>query len=258
MTLNSADVAPPRFDSAARDRYFWDTLTRVVGEHGLSLEEVLRHYPAFAMRRDFPRLLSHYELFKQVIDLPGCIVEIGVWMGASFFSWAKFLEIHCPYDRSRKVFGFDHFKGLTQFSEQDGRNDDRYQKVEGGYRSPAEVVRTLVKLHNSDNMIPGTERCVLVEGDLFETIPSFLQEQPGLRIALLHIDVDLYEPTKFALEQLYPLVLKGGIVCLDEYGLIPWQGETRAADEYFAARSEAPTFRKHAFAQTPHGYFIKE
>ncbi len=69
--------------------------------------------------------------------------------------------------------------------------------------------------------------------------------------------MDLYEPTKFGMEQLFPLVLQGGVVCFDGYGLVPWQGETRAVDEYFAKIGIAPAIKKHAFTQTPHGYLIK-
>ncbi|XZN95172.1 MAG: TylF/MycF/NovP-related O-methyltransferase [Microcoleus sp.] len=245
------------FDSAARDKWYWETLEKLVQERGYTSQDILRNYPAYIMRRDMPRFLSHYELFKQVIDLPGCIVELGVFRGASFFTWSKFMEIFCPYDRSRKVFGFDSFGGLQQFTEKDGAMDASVQKVQEGYKATAEEVQTLVELHNADNMIPGTKRCKIIIGDLTETLPKFLEEQPGLKISLLHFDVDLYQPTKFALELLYPYVLKGGVVCFDEYGLIPWQGETKAVDEFFANVPNPPIIKKHPFAQTPHGYFIK-
>lgn len=245
------------FDSMSRDRAYWQRLTALFEERGYSVEDILRNWPAYILRRDLPRFLSHYELFKQVVDLPGCILELGVFRGSSFFTWSTLMETFCPFDRSRKVFGFDSFEGLQNFGEKDGRADGSVQKVVGGYKATAHEVQTLVELHNSDNMIPGTKRCELVVGDLTETIPKFLEERPGLKIALLHFDVDLYEPTKYALEMLYPLVLKGGIVCFDEYGLIPWQGETRAVDEYFASIGEQPTIHKHPFTQTPHGYLIK-
>jgi hypothetical protein len=245
------------FDSAARDRAYWSTIDEIVASRGYRLEDMLRNWPAYIMRRDLPRFLSHYELFKQVVDLPGCIVELGVYRGASFFTWSILMESFCPYDRSRKVFGFDSFEGLQDFTHRDGKLDTAVQKSIGGYKATAEEVRNLVGMHNSDNMIPGTKRCQLVVGRLEHSIPSFLEQNPGLKIALLHFDVDLYEPTKIGLEMLYPLVLKGGVVCFDEYGLVPWQGETQAADEYFEKLGLAPKILKHSFAQTPHGYFIK-
>nr|MBK7063963.1 hypothetical protein [Deltaproteobacteria bacterium] len=53
------------------------------------------------------RFLAHFELFKQVIDLPGCVVEMGVYRGLSPLTWAKLMETSCPGDRSRRIFGFD-------------------------------------------------------------------------------------------------------------------------------------------------------
>jgi hypothetical protein len=167
------------------------------------------------------------------------------------------MEIFVPFDRSRKVFGFDSFEGLTQFSEIDGATNDAVRKVVGGYKCTAKELETLTALHNSDNMIPGTRRSNLIVGNIQDTIPKFLEDNPGLKISLLHFDVDLYEPTLYGLEQLFPLVTTGGIVCFDEYGLIPWQGETRAVDEYFEKLGISPLIKKHAFTQTPHGYLVK-
>ena len=252
------ETVPPTFDAQQRDEYYWESLSRIFAERNYSYEDILRHWPAYILRRDLPRFLSHYELFKNVIDLPGCIVELGVFKGDSFFTWSILMETFVPFDRSRKVFGFDSFEGLTQFGSEDGKDDATVHKTLGGYKCTSEEVRKLTEMHNSDNMITGTKRANLIVGDIKETLPQFLEDNPGLKISLLHFDLDLYEPTKYALEVLYPLVLNGGIVCFDEYGLIPWQGETRAADEYFLSIGEKPRMRKHAFSQTPHAYFVKQ
>ena len=221
------------FDSAGRDKYYWQQVERLRQTAGYSTEDMLRQFPAYAMRRDLPRFLAHYELFKLVVDLPGCVVDLGVYRGASFFTFSSLMESFCPFDRSRKVFGFDHFAGLTQFSDKDGRKDGTVAKVEGGYKATLAEIEMLVEIHNLDNMIPGTKRCILVNGDIKDTLPQFLEQNPGLKIALLHFDMDLYEPTKIAMEALYPYVLKGVVVCFDEYAPVPWGGETTAMDEYF-------------------------
>jgi hypothetical protein len=245
------------FDSVARDEEYWKKLDKLFAERGYKSKEVLRNWPAYVMRRDLRRFLSHYELFKHVIDLPGCIVELGVFKGASFFTWANLLEIFCPNDRSRKVFGFDHFKGLVDFADKDGAFNQSADKVEGGFRAEEKEARTLEDLHAMDSLTPGLSRAELVVGDLKATLPKFLADNPGLRISLLHFDLDLYEPTKLGLELLYPLVLKGGVVCFDEYGLVPWAGESNAVDEYLDNVPERPSVRKHPFTQMPHGYLIK-
>lgn len=237
----------------------WDRLEEVVKKEGHSLRHVLSLWPAYARRQHLTRFIAHYELYKQVADLPGCIVEIGVYRGASFFTWHKLCETFNATDRRKKVFGFDHFRGLSDFDSKDGPEDPKDGKVVGGFDSVPvrEEVLELVRLHNADNLIPGTERSRLIEGDIRESIPKFLEENSGLRICLLHLDADLYQPTMTALTHLYPLVVKGGLVVLDEYGLIPWEGESKAAEEYFASIGEAPTFRKFPWSVQPQGYFVK-
>lgn len=237
-----------------------ETLSTLFTNRKYSYADILRNWPAYVLRRDIPRFLAHYELFKKTLDLPGCIVELGVFKGASFFTWSNLAETFCASDRYKKVFGFDHFEGLKQeqFQEKDGRKDESVQKMAGGYKCTADEVRELVRLHNQDNLLPGNERCRLIEGDIMDTIPQFLKENPGLKISLLHFDMDLYEPTKYGLEMLYPLVVKNGVVVFDEYGLIPWQGETNAVDEYFRSIEEKPLIQKMSFYHVPSGYIVKK
>jgi predicted O-methyltransferase YrrM len=71
---------------------------------------------------------------------------------------------------------------------------------------------------------------------------------------LLHIDVDLYEPTLSALQHLYPLVSPGGVVIIDEYALAHW-GATEALQDYF--QGKLPNMQKLNFYTNPGGFFIK-
>lgn len=245
-------------DYKTRDDYYWEQLEVLMKSEGMTVKDILMMWPTYVRRREMPRFLAHYELFKQIIDVPGCIIELGVYKGASFFTWTKLMETFCPGDRHRKIYGFDHFEGLMEFHEKDGKHVPVYfDKQPGGWKSSAHHARVMTHLANEDLYTPHINRCELIEGDLKETLPKFLEDNPGMRIALLHLDVDLYIPTRFALEHLYPLVVKGGIVCFDEYGLPPWQGETVAMEEYFQSIGEQPALKKFPTALLPNGYFVK-
>jgi hypothetical protein len=238
-------------DYQGRDDRHWRRLEDLIDGQGFCVKDVLRYFPAYVRRRELPRFLAHYELFKKVVDLPGSIVEIGVYRGASFFTWTKLMETFCPGDRYRMVYGFDQFSGLTQFSDKDA------PPSENTYSSSAEAMRELVDIHNHDGLIPGIPRCRLIEGDIIETVPKFVKDNPGVRIAVLSLDADLYAPTKAALEFLYPLVLRGGIVVFDEYAWEQWPGESCAVDEYFATLGERPAIHRFPFSPTPGGYMVK-
>ena len=246
--------APP----AEREAEHWRRLEDIARRQSMGIKDVIRFFPAYARRRDLTRLLAHYELFKQVVDLPGAIVELGVYLGSTFFTWANLMETFCPADRSRKVFGFDHFAGLTGFVEKDGKLDPGRDKFENCYKIDGATIADLCDLHNDDNLLPGVERCRIIDGDLRETVPQFIKDNPGFRISLLHLDVDLYGPTKVALELLYPLVVQGGVIVFDEYALPPWEGETKAAEEFFGTLTERPVLRKFAFSSQPSGYLVKQ
>ena len=71
----------------------------------------------------------------------------------------------------------------------------------------------------------------LIEGNILETLPKFLEDNPALKISLLHVDVDVYEPTKIILKNLWDRIVIGGILMLDDYGTVA--GETQAVDEFF-------------------------
>lgn len=93
-------------------------------------------------------------------DLPGCILDIGVYKGGSLITWANLVETFFPGDRFKMVYGFDHFKGLEDFCDDDGKEDNsRGQgKIKGGWKAPAEIARTLMQLFNEDTICPNIDR----------------------------------------------------------------------------------------------------
>jgi hypothetical protein len=71
----------------------------------------------------------------------------------------------------------------------------------------------------------------------------------------MHVDCDLYQPTRVAMETLWPRVVRGGVVIFDDYGIRPWEGESAAVDEYFAEQSV--TLRRFDWAMSPGAYVVK-
>lgn len=92
----------------------------------------------------------------------------------------------------------------------------------------------------------------LIEGDILETVPDYIDKHPELKVALLHLDVDIYEPSKCSLEYLWGRLVKGGILVLDDYGIFP--GVTKAIDDFFEDKVETPL--KFTFSHAP-SYIIK-
>jgi len=253
----SSSGAQRHGSSTSHDEEVWQRIETVVGRAGHSLTDVLESFPVYARRVNITRFLAHYELYRKVSHLPGNLVDCGVYRGVSLFEWAKFLEIFHGGDRTRRVFGFDNFAGFTSLNEKDGPDYAHANKVQGGWDAGPfyEELKEHVEIFHQDSFVPRAKRIVLVEGDLTETARDFVADNPGFRISLLHLDVDLYEPTLAALEAFYPCVVSGGLVVFDEYGQTEWAGESKAAEEYFGA--DFPAIEKFPFSSLPGAFFRK-
>ena len=163
------------------------------------------------------KLLHRFEHFLNVKDLPGDIVEVGVFKGSGVASFLKFLDIHCS-NSIKKVIGFDIFdpENANEILEKDGGVDKDsmfvvYDRV--GYED-----LTLESVTNRLNQTKiSTDKFKLIKGDVQYSIPKFLEENKGFRVSLLYIDVDLDRPTYHTLINLWDRILPGGVILFDEY-----------------------------------------
>lgn len=226
-------------------------------EKRLTTEDILLNYLSFIRRKDLPRLLAHYEIFKEVVNLPGSIIEVGVYKGSGLFTWANFLETFCPGDRNRMVFGFDDFEGYNKYSEHDKNFQQFIEEKKHHLVSDYDFICRLLDLKTKDNLIPGLKRAEIINGDVLNTIDDFLVRHVGLRLCLLYIDVNLYHPTKYALEKLYDLVVPNGIIAFNGYAQVPHEGEGKALDDFINSRNLKPKFQRFSFSPMPSVYFKK-
>jgi hypothetical protein len=152
-------------------------------KYAITPNEIWKNFPIYARRVHLKRFLAHYELFRMIVDLPGDILELGVFRGTSLMSWANFLEIRCMGDRQRRVFGFDNFAGFTEIEEKDGAVSAQVDKVAGGFDPSGyeEMLRDAIQIYDADRFIPYKARVVLVKGDVEKTIPAFVAENTGRR-----------------------------------------------------------------------------
>ncbi len=240
-----------------RDDEYWLFVQKLVNENKISLDFMLKNYMAFIQRRDLPQLLAYYELFKMVSHLPGSFAEVGVFVGNGLFTWSKLLDTFCPTNRGKKVFGFDNYLGYKQNLEVcDIEAVEYIHQVVGNFQFDSSIVDKLVEFTNLDQVIAGVERVKLYNDDLKQGFDKFKKENIGVRFCLVVIDVNLFEPTKFALNSFYDLLVPQGIIALRGYGVRPWEGESLAVDEFIREKNihEISSFN---FSNYPSIYFRK-
>lgn len=225
----------------------------------LSTFEMFRNFPVFTPRFNLARFLAHYEIFKKITEVPGVIIDLGVYRGGSAFTWAKLCEILCPTDIRKAVIGFDTFSGFTEISAEDGLENPIQDVVPGGYFGGSSIeadLRLAQEAMNHDRHLRHKDRIQFIKGDVCETIPQYVVEKgEGLRVALLNLDLDLYDPTRVALEYFVPRMARGGVIVVDEYAVDTFGGETKAVDEYFVRRfGKRPRVIKFPWHSNPTGF----
>lgn len=163
-------------------------------------------------------------------EVPGSIVECGVWRGGSMMAAA--LTLLAEGDVGRDLFLYDTYEGMSVPTMVDktyaGQSAANLLKATPHGRgawceSPLEEVK-----RNLESTGYPLERLHFVCGKVEDSIPGTL---PGAT-AILRLDTDWYESTRHELEHLYPLLVRRGILIIDDYG--HWQGARRATDEYLA------------------------
>jgi hypothetical protein len=217
----------------------------------ISEEQIWTFYHGLILSPDIERirkLLVRYELFKMSVDVPGDIVECGVFKGVGLLYWLKLLRIYAP-GAQKRVIGFDTFgpfaNSLLPYEQ---RATENYLRESHFDEVGLEAIRELTAQAGF------VDEVELVAGDVMQTAAQFVADNPGFRISLLHLDLDTYHGTKAALEALYPVVTRGGIIVLDEYGDRGW-GASDAVDEYFADRTLE--LRSVPFSRKPTSYIVK-
>ena len=215
-----------RYTTALEKEYFSKREKFIESKDGV---DIANNPFLYATRQSVTDFQLRVDLFQKVKGVSGHIVECGVNRGNSLMLYSHLSSIHEPYAINRKIVGFDTFEGFRsidlEHDPEDISEDDF--KVAG----TLDTLQESISLYDMNRPISHMSRCETVKGDAVETIPEYVKLHPEMTISLLYLDFDLYKPTLVALQNLLPLVCKGGIVALDEFNYDKFAGETAALKE---------------------------
>jgi hypothetical protein len=161
-----------------------------------------------------------------VKELVGDILEFGVFRGSGMAIFLKLYELYEPNSVS-KVIGFDHFNRDNTLNDLEGLNKDYMDCVLSRVDNNELSINSVSKNLSVFN----ANRYLLIEGDAIKMSRQFSTENPGARIKLLYMDLDLGDPTYNVLKILWNKVVKGGIVVFDEYAYHKWD-EANGVDKF--------------------------
>ena len=177
------------------------------------------------------KFISKVKLLEQVKEIPGDIVECGVFKGSGILSWLKIKQVLQP-NSFKKVIGFDYFDTDSLLGSLEG--DDKYKMEKLFNTRNFEHDEEFVNILNDKikNCGFNSSKYELIKGDINHTSFDFASRRPGFKISLLYLDLDLKIPTYNVLSAFWDRVSRGGIVVFDEYAYHQWS-ESLGVDKFF-------------------------
>lgn len=218
-----------------------EELARYWEESPGSVNVKLENFTKYVTRESLTKFLTRVEVFLKQLNVNGSIVEMGVARGASLMTWYHLSAIYEPTNYLREIIGFDTFTGFPEVSAVDraGKQVSEHTKV-GGFAVESGMAQDILRsaaAHDLTRFLGHIQKLKLVEGDIRHTLPKFIEDNPHLVVSLLHLDVDLFEPTKLALELLVPRMPRGAVILFDELNMRQFPGETLAVMETLGIRN---------------------
>lgn len=178
-------------------------------------------------------------LLAPTLTLEGDVAECGCYRGLSSYLILNRLRMHEPGFAGRGYHIFDSFQGLSAPGPQDAVSSDhpnaeglRYMRTPGAFAASIETVKDALSAFREVEFHPGW-------------IPSPFARLPEKRYRFVHLDVDLHEPTRAALEYFHPRLAPNGVLVCDDYG---WPGARLAIEEFCKPRGIAFAVTAHAQA----------
>jgi len=208
-------------------------LTRRLKDSSIPDDELLANLGLFLTSKSLSRILFFHEIYRKILNTHGIVVECGVRWGQTLSLLSALRGIYEPFNRHRKIVGFDTFAGFVGMNEKDGtqcRCRDGSFSVTPGYENE---LAGILSCQEALNPISHLKKFELVQGDATRTIPEYLDRHPETVISLAIFDFDIYRPTKAALEALKPYFVKGTVLVFDELCDDVFPGETVALREVF-------------------------
>ncbi|MBF0385358.1 MAG: class I SAM-dependent methyltransferase [Candidatus Omnitrophica bacterium] len=208
---------------------YYDEIKAFVTANKKEAWNMVSNFPNYIDRQRLTKYFARYDIFKQIINVHGSIIECGVWNGGGLMLFAQLCAILEPYNYVRKIIGFDTFEGFPSLKEEDELSRDKKYLSVGQFKCQSfEGLLKAIELFDLNRPIGHVSKVELVKGDAVKTIPEYVKKNPQLIVSLLYLDFDLFEPTKVAIQSFMPLMPKGAVIVFDELSQVRCPGETIA------------------------------
>jgi hypothetical protein len=192
--------------------------------------EILNNLGLFLTRASLARILFLHDLYLKIVNVPGCVIELGCHWGQTVALCSTFRTIYEPQNIGRKIIGFDTFEGYKKSSDKDGRL--MAKGVSANIATVSEnyevLLQRILDCHNALGPRAHIKKHEIIKGDVTETLPAYLTQNPETLIALIYFDLGVYEPTRKCLEAIKNHLAQGSIIGLDHLAMGELPGDSLA------------------------------
>ena len=195
--------------------------------------QIMENLGLFLSSKDFSRMLFMHHIYQKIIDVPGVVFDFGTRWGNNLALFSTFRSMYEPFNRHRKLVGFDTFTGFPRLHEKDGGSD---LMAEGNVATTDDYqtfLDNVMRMKEQQNPLAHIKKYELRAGDACEQLPKYLEENPHTIVALAYFDFDIYLPTHECLKLIKDRVVKGSVIGFDELNDQDSPGETLALMEVF-------------------------
>jgi hypothetical protein len=214
-----------------------DQLKILFDQNPIFDKEQVNNVGVFLKRQEMSKMLFFNEIYSQIKDVHGVIMELGVRWGQNLTTLNNLRGIYEPFNHSRKIIGFDTFEGFSGVSEEDGAHE--YNKT-GAFdvsENYEEYLAQVLKCHENECPLNHIDKNFLIKGDATKTLATYLEDHQETIIAFAYFDFDIYKPTVECLKLIEPYLTKGSIIGFDELCDPGFPGETQALREVFGTKN---------------------
>lgn len=231
MTNDQNQEIKAKWNASEREVAIRQNLIKSFKECPIPDNEIFSNLGLFLSRQNLSQLLFVNEIYQQLLDVHGVIMEFGVRWGRNMALYESMRGIYEPFNHNRKIIGFDTFEGFPSVNEKDGKSDiievgaynvtDNYEQYLAG----------ILDYHEQESPISHIKKYELVKGDAVKSIQQYLERNPQTIVAFAYFDFDIYEPTVACLNAIKDRLTKGSIIGFDELNHKDYPGETLALKE---------------------------
>jgi len=232
-----------------------DRFVQLFKQSPLPDDNIIPNLGMFLNSKVLSRLLFMDFLYRQAIDVQGVIMDFGTRWGQNMSYFAALRGIYEPYNRHKKIIGFDTFSGFPTIGDKDGNSIMMKEKNVTVTDNYLDYLDALMQCQERDNPLGHIKKYDFVVGDACVGIYDYLEKYSETIVALAYFDFDLYEPTKVCLSAIKSRLVKGSVLGFDELNDHDSPGETQALIDVFGLNNVRLRRYRHASRVS---YFIVE